>query len=79
MKYHETDDYSFLLGNNHYVYDYKEDENTLHLFIKSNLTVVSALYAVRKVISCTQPINVFFRIRPFIVSKPFCIVKILTL
>lgn len=35
MKYHETDDYSFLLGNNHYVYDHKEDENTLHLFIKS--------------------------------------------
>lgn len=35
MKYHETDNYSFLLGNNHYVYDHKEDENTLHLFIKS--------------------------------------------
>lgn len=35
MKYHETDNYSFLLGTNHYVYDYKEDENTLHLFIKS--------------------------------------------
>lgn len=35
MKYHETDNYSFLLGTNHYVYDQKEDENTLHLFIKS--------------------------------------------
>ena len=35
MKYHETDDYSFLLGNNHYIYGHKEDGNTLHLFIKS--------------------------------------------
>lgn len=35
MKYYETDDYSFLLGNNHYVFDHKEDENALHLFIKS--------------------------------------------
>lgn len=35
MKYHETDNYSFLLGNNHYVYDHKEDENSLHLFVKS--------------------------------------------
>lgn len=35
MKYQETEDYSFLFGNNHYVYDYKEDKNTFHLFIKS--------------------------------------------
>ena len=35
MKYHETDNYSFLLGNNHYVYDHKEDEDSLHLFVKS--------------------------------------------
>ena len=35
MKYHETDDYSFMFGNNHYAYDHKEDENVIHLFIKS--------------------------------------------
>lgn len=35
MKYFEINDYSFLLGNNHFIYDYKEDENTLHLFVKS--------------------------------------------
>lgn len=35
MKYYETVDYSFLFGNNHYVYDHSEDENTVHLFIKS--------------------------------------------
>lgn len=35
MKYHETTDYSFLLDGNHFVYDHQEDENTLHIFIKS--------------------------------------------
>ena len=35
MRYHETDRYSFLLGNNNYVYDYKEDGDILHLFIRS--------------------------------------------
>ena len=35
MRYHETNRYSFLLGNNHYVYDYKEDGDILHLFIRS--------------------------------------------
>lgn len=44
MKYHETNNYSF----------------------------VSALYAARKVISCTQPINAFFRIRLSIANKPSC-------
>lgn len=35
MKYHETNDYSFLLGENHFVYDHEENENTLHLYVKS--------------------------------------------
>lgn len=35
MKYHETDDYSFLFGNNHYVYNHSEDEHSVHLFLKS--------------------------------------------
>lgn len=35
MKYHETDDYSFLLGNNHFIYDSIEQEDALHLFVKS--------------------------------------------
>lgn len=35
MKYQETTDYSFLLGKNHYIYKYLEDDNTLHLFVKS--------------------------------------------
>ena len=35
MKYKETTDYSFLLDENYYVYDYKEDMETLHIFIKS--------------------------------------------
>jgi len=35
MKYHETTDYSFFLGENHFVYDHLEDNTTLHIFIKS--------------------------------------------
>ena len=35
MKYHETQDYSFLLDQNHYIYDHKEDEKSLHIYIKS--------------------------------------------
>jgi len=35
MKYHETDDYSFLLGPNYFIYNHTEDENTLHLYVKS--------------------------------------------
>lgn len=35
MKYKETTDYSFLLDENYYVYDHKEDGETLHIFIKS--------------------------------------------
>ena len=35
MKYKETTDYSFLLDGNYYVYDHKEDMETLHIFIKS--------------------------------------------
>lgn len=35
MKYQETNDYSFLLDPNHFVYDHTEDENTLHLYVKS--------------------------------------------
>lgn len=35
MKYKETTDYSFLLGENHYIYNHTEDDETLHLFVKS--------------------------------------------
>lgn len=35
MKYQETTDYSFLLGKNHYIYKHTEDNDTLHLFVKS--------------------------------------------
>ncbi|MDE6253566.1 MAG: ISL3 family transposase [Lachnospiraceae bacterium] len=35
MSYQETTDYSFLLGNNHFIYNHSEDENTLHLYVKS--------------------------------------------
>lgn len=35
MKYHETTDFSFFLDQNHFVYDYQERENALHIFIKS--------------------------------------------
>ena len=35
MKYPETSDYSFLFGENHYIYKHTEDDETLHLFIKS--------------------------------------------
>lgn len=37
MKYSETKNYSFLLGENHIIYDHKEDEKTLHLYVKSVL------------------------------------------
>lgn len=35
MKYKKISEYSFLLGDNHFVYDYQEDSYTLHIFIKS--------------------------------------------
>ena len=35
MKYIATQDYSFLLDENHYVYDHVEDEDSLHIYIKS--------------------------------------------
>lgn len=35
MKYYETTGYSFLLDENHFVYDYQEDSEALHIFIKS--------------------------------------------
>ncbi len=35
MKYKKISEYSFLLGDNHFVYDYQEDSDTLHIFIKS--------------------------------------------
>lgn len=35
MKYQETTDYSFLLGDNHFIYKHTEDDETLHLFVKS--------------------------------------------
>lgn len=35
MKYHETNDYSFLLGENYFIYNHEEDGNSLHLYVKS--------------------------------------------
>lgn len=35
MKYIPTQDYSFLLDENHYVYNYVENEDSLHIYIKS--------------------------------------------
>ena len=35
MKYTPTQDYSFLLDENHYVYDHVENEDILHIYIKS--------------------------------------------
>lgn len=35
MKYQETTDYSFFLDENYFVYDHKEDNAALHIFIKS--------------------------------------------
>lgn len=37
MKYSEINDYSFFLGPNHFIYDYTEDETTLHLYVKSRV------------------------------------------
>lgn len=35
LKYFPTQDYSFLLDNNHYVYNHIENEDSLHIYIKS--------------------------------------------
>lgn len=35
MKYNQTQDYSFLLDQNHFIYNYREDQKTLHIYIKS--------------------------------------------
>jgi transposase len=35
MKYNETNNYSFLFGENHFVHKHTEDENSLHIYIKS--------------------------------------------
>jgi hypothetical protein len=35
MKYFETNDYSFFLGKNHFIYDVEENEDTLHIYLKS--------------------------------------------
>ena len=35
LKYFPTQDYSFLLDENHYVYDHIETEDSLHIYIKS--------------------------------------------
>ena len=35
MKYYETTDYSFLLDENHFIYNHREDAEALHIFIKS--------------------------------------------
>lgn len=35
MKYTETNDYSFLLGNNHFVYNTEEDKKTMNIYVKS--------------------------------------------
>jgi len=35
LRYLPTQDYSFLLDENHYIYDHVEDEDSLHIYIKS--------------------------------------------
>lgn len=35
VKYYETTDYSFLLDENHFIYGHQEDDEALHIFIKS--------------------------------------------
>ena len=35
MKYTPTQDYSFLLDENHYLYNHVENEDSLHIYIKS--------------------------------------------
>lgn len=35
MKYQETKDYSFLLDDEHFIYDHQEDSEQLHIYIKS--------------------------------------------
>ena len=35
MKYRETQDYSFLLDQNHFIYDYREVPKNLHIYVKS--------------------------------------------
>lgn len=35
LRYSPTQDYSFLLDENHYVYDHSENEDSLHIYIKS--------------------------------------------
>jgi len=40
LRYSPTQDYSFLLDENHYVYDYVKTEDSLHIYIKSNVANV---------------------------------------
>lgn len=35
MKYEEIKNYSFLFGENHFIYNYREDEKNFHIYIKS--------------------------------------------
>ncbi len=35
MRYDKTHDYSFLLDQNHFIYDHREDQKTLHIYVKS--------------------------------------------
>ena len=44
MKYIPTQDYSFLLDENHYVYDHVEEEDSLHIYIKSKEHYVAILH-----------------------------------
>lgn len=45
MKYQETMDYSFLLGDNHYIYKHKEDDesNVIKLRLIRNKTISKRL------------------------------------
>ena len=35
MKYQETSDYTFFLDKNYFVFDHKEEEDVLHIYVKS--------------------------------------------
>ena len=41
LKYFPTQDYSFLLDENHYVYDHVENEDSLHISNQENMAVAA--------------------------------------
>ena len=67
MKYIPTQDYSFLLDENHYVYDHVEEEDSLHIYIKSKEHYVAILHDI--FFTFLTNFSVFFRSRHTTVFK----------